>query len=317
MRVQIWRFISFILVGAFLLSLCISPIAASRTRGGSGVLSTNESRESTINGYLNGEIEGTVTATEGPLEIYVIHDDDYEDVASISSFDCIVYEQTAYSVFSFSVLKEGDWVLILRNSNSYEVHYEFTWTSYGTGERIASTTSPMVLPLFLFLIALGYVISAQRGIIPEVKLSDTNPRYHTIIGLVFILLTLLIPVSIQIGLGSRQSILWMSLLWDLLYQSNPYAWIYPILFAGTTILYPFAMMSYYQGRMTKRRMIVIGMVSILPILSMGVLGLLTLLLSPSFPLRIIPLPVVFILGLLVTKYIPAPKVPERLDIENN
>ena len=85
--------------------------------------------------------------------------------------------------------------------------------------------------------------------------------------------------------------------------------MFPLLFFGPAFLYPYALMSYYQGRITKRRSIKIGFIGILPILALAVLAFSGPLIFHATGLFIlIPLPLVFILGLLVTKLIPAPKM---------
>jgi hypothetical protein len=277
-------------------------------------LGTDRTRESTITGYLNGQIEGTVTGTEGPLEIYVIHSDDYVDASSISSFDCIVYEYTASSEFSFSVLKEGDWVLVLRNPNSYDVHYSFSWTSTEPEEIIVNVVAPVAIPSFLFVIALGYIITVQRGVIPDFEDGGRNSQLSSTIGFVFILASLLLPIIVQLNILRFEVDMLVSLLWTLYPRElnlhftspqNPFNWIMPLTLFGPTLLYPFAIMQYYQGRKTRKQTIIIGFASLIPVIVPTLLGALALLLSPSYPLVVIPLPLVYILGLIITKYIPA------------
>lgn len=81
------RFVSLIMLGMFVFLLCVNPTSAVRTNTGSSTLSTGEYIENTLIGYSNGRIEGSVNATEGPLEIYVIHSDDYVNVSSINIID--------------------------------------------------------------------------------------------------------------------------------------------------------------------------------------------------------------------------------------
>ncbi|MHA1907579.1 MAG: hypothetical protein ACW98Y_09825 [Candidatus Thorarchaeota archaeon] len=319
MRIRIFRFLLLFIVGVFILGLYINTASASRTRSGSGVLGTDATRESTIIGYLNGQIEGSVTATEGSLEVYVIHNDDYVDASSINSLECIVYEQGTTVTFNFAVLTEGDWVLILQNTNPYEVHYQFSWTSTEPEEILIDVVSPVAIPTFLFLIALGYVITIQRGAIPDFKDYSKNSQLSATIGFVFILLSLILPNVMQLNRSGNQGNMLVALLWTLTSDDfrlhfassqNPFVWIMPLVLIGPTLLFPFSVMSYYQGRITKRQMVKRGIISIIPLLVITGLGLLTLLISPSYPLIILPLPLVFILGLIVSKYVPAPTVSD-------
>ena len=228
-----------------------------------------------------GRIEGTVNTNEGPLEIYVIHSDDYVNLSSINIIDCIVYEYDLFLEFRFDVTREGEWVLVLRNPNAFNVTFGFTWSSYDPDEGpIISSVSPVVFSLFLFLIGLGYVITVQRGVYPEVRTTETNSFLPAIVGLVFIGLSLLLPSYFHLTLvnasSSSDNVL-VSLLWKLTITvdgfsfqlvnfTNPYAGVLPLLFMGSAFFYPFALMSYYQGRITKRHSVKIGFIGILPIL---------------------------------------------------
>ncbi|MHA1577811.1 MAG: hypothetical protein ACTSU3_10660, partial [Candidatus Thorarchaeota archaeon] len=193
------------------------------------------------------------------------------------------------------------------------VAFGFTWTSYDPNPTM-SFISPIVFPLFLFLIGLGYVITVQKGGIPEARTTETNLLLPAVVGLVFIGLSLLLPFWLHLTLTyvptSPDNVL-TSLFWELRItaegfsfqlasSTNPYAWIFPLIFMGPPFLYPFALMYYYQGRITKRRLVKIGFIGILPILVMAVLAFI----APEF--LVIPLPLAFILGLVVTKYIPVP-----------
>lgn len=311
-----------ILLGLCILMLCISPVSATRTRSGRGTLSAGDTRESTLNGHSRGLIEGIVNATEGHLEIYVLHSDDYVDLPSLNTLDCIVYEEEMFHEFSFDVTFEGDWVLILRNPNVYNVNYEFSWTSYEPGEISIVQFGPMIFPLFLFLIGLGYVITVQRGVIPDKESTVQDSLLPATIGLGFIGLSLILPVQLQITptstSGSPDNVLF-ALLWKLTifgdglaFQwanlASPYSWISPLLFIGPTFLFPFALIYYYQNRISKRRMVELGFVSVLPILSMTVIGLMGSLFSPLTRLYlVVPLPLVLILGLVAVKFKPIPE----------
>ena len=318
------RFVSLIMLGMFVFLLCVNPTSAVRTNTGSSTLSTGEYIENTLIGYSNGRIEGSVNATEGPLEIYVIHSDDYVNVSSINIIDCIVYEYDLLLEFRFDVTREGEWVLILRNPNAFNVTFGLTWSSYDADESpILSNISTTIFSLFFVVIVVGYIITVKRSVHSDVGTGETNPFLPAIVGFVFIGLSLLLPSLLHLNStnasGSSENVLG-SLLWELtitvdgfsfqlVNSINPYAWMFPLLFFGPAFLYPYALMSYYQGRITKRRSIKIGFIGILPILALAVLAFSGPLIFHATGLFIlIPLPLVFILGLLVTKLIPAPKM---------
>jgi len=321
MKLRLVRFVHLAFLVVCILLLCLNPISAARTRSGSGTLSADGTRESSLPGYPNGRIEGLINATEGPLEIYVVHSDDYEDLSSLNTLECIVYEYEVFLEFGFDVSIDGDWILILRNPNAYDVHYELTWTSYEPGELSFFTFGVMVFPLFLFLIGLGYVITIQRGVFPETKTSQTSSLLPAIIGFASIAFALLLPFHYQLtsaGAYSSPDNTLFSFLWKIVITadgssfqiadlSNPYAMISPLLLAGPIFLYPYALMYYYQGRMEKSRMMKFGFISVLPIIAMSAMGLIGWLLSPSNRLYLaIPLPLVLIIGLIVVKLVPAP-----------
>ena len=315
------RFVPLFMLGMFVFLLCINPTSATRSRSGSGTLSTGEDYETTLIGEAGGRIEGMVNATEGPLEIYVINSENYVNLSSINIPGCIVYEINSYLEFSFDVTTGGEWTLILRNTNAFNVTFGFILTSYDPDPNpTMSFISAIVFPSFLFLIGLGYVITVQKGVFPEARTTKTDPLLPAVVGLVFIGLSLLLPYVIQLTSSIDSSYadnMMVSLLWEvritaegfsfqLVNSTNPYAWIGPMLFMGPPFLYPFALMYYYQGRITKQRMIKIGFVGILPILVTTVMSSIGFLFSPTAPLLAIPLPIVFILGLVIAKYIPAP-----------
>ena len=275
------NFVIFFIIWTLFIGSGIHTVSGDRMRSGNGVLATGQVFTRTIDGSPNGRIEVSIDATEGPLWIFVLQSDRYVNVSSIQSFDCVVHELDSHLEDSFSVDTPGEWILVLQNTNPFDVHFEYTLTSIEASTVAVTTFTISITTIYLLLTLVGYIYYAHRGVLPELANAMSNSKRPAIIGAIFILFSLLLP-------------------------GMPYAMLLPLLFIGPTALFPFALMSYYQGRSTKHRMVVMGVLSILPSLVLVSLSGLSMLINPTYPLIEIPLPLVFILGLVVSKYIPAP-----------
>lgn len=318
MRTRYYHHVLFVYL-AVLFAVCfIAPVTAYNESSGHGNISSGNSIQKSIAGYSGGRIEGSYQAHGGPLLLYVLHSDDFSGVDSIHDSDCMVLvKSTSYS-FGFDVMKEGDWILVLKNPANFSIEYEVTWKSTGPLEIQIMTIGSMIFPTIIVIIGVSFAIFIRRGSVIGSS-TDSRRLLPPVMGLILLILSFLTPFGIQAEFQNTlfSGFLVVSPVWTFTLSngvtnfgfgniSNPFYWLATLILFGPMLLYPYATILYYQGRTTLERTYRIGIIGLIPLL----VGCCTTLVSSFVYLHsnniiVLPLPAVLMIGVLITRIIPA------------
>ncbi len=322
-----YPFIGFVLV---LFVIVSSPFVLSGTAihgsRGSGTLSPGGTRVDDFSGEVGGIIEGEVILSDGEVFLYILHEDDYDpEDGTINELACIVHERASYHSFSFEVEKAGDWYMILENPCTFDITYNYTIQSIAASEIPIIMISSSFLPGLIVILSILFVGMVRRGPIEKgnKKLESTT----LISGLTLLILVFILPFHIEHEYYSESNVTTeiVSVFWTLLIQdggieivlnarTNPFWWISILFIMGPLLMLPFTMVSYYQGRLSFRRTIIIGILTH-SFLIFGLISTLLASVSGMVQAFMVPLPVLLFIYLGLLFILPRTKFLENKSVD--